>query len=238
MCFGLEAAWLPALIGSGISAVGTIVQQKQQRKQQQDIADARNNELRRTMQKNDGLAEEGRDRFQKRLAEASNENMEAEKAKTEATRTEEGENAVESVVKPDAAADMASLAGSTSEVVKSDLASRMKEALTQGKDQAKAKAKLSAYGDSWLDQGFADTNAGRDIGVTQNFAAGNSAILPYAQDFAEQRAYRPISPLGGILQGLGGMMGSMGGTGGSLLPRKDAWSGLRQAGASPFMGGS
>ena len=45
------------------------------------------------------------------------------------------------------------------------------------------------------------------------------ALLPYQQDFAEQRATKPVSPLAGLLEGFGGMLGSVGGSGG-MVPKK------------------
>jgi hypothetical protein len=77
--------------------------------------------------------------------------------------------------------------------------------------------------------GFKDLQANRNISMAANFAAGNSALLPHQQDIAETRAYRPISPIGGILSGIGGVMGGMGGGGGMARaqPRVDPWRGLR-----------
>ena len=229
MCFGLESAWLPALIGGGLSIAGTAMQQKDQRRQQEDIANARNEELRRNMVKNDALAEEGRDTFQKRLADASQDAMAADQAKAEKTRSGEIEQAQAPPPESKAGEEGAQLTGSASTVVKSDLAARMKEALSKGTEQAKALGKLGSYGDSWLNQGFMDTQAGRDIGVTTNKAAGNSALLPYMQDFAEHKVSRPASPIGAILQGFGNMLGSYGGTGGGLA---------RKSYTTPFIGGS
>lgn len=227
MCFGLESAWLPALLGTGLSVAGTVMQQKDQRRQQQDIANARNEELRRNMVKNDALAEESRDTFQKRMADGTKEAMAEDQAKAEKTRTDEITSAADAPADSKTGAEGAQLSGSASTVVKSDLAARMKEALTKGTEQAKALGKLGSYGDSWLDQGFMDTQAGRDIGVTTNKAAGNSALLPYMQDFAEHKATRPMSPIGGILQGFGNMLGSYGGGG---TPKKRY--------TSPFIGGA
>lgn len=230
MCFGLEAAWLPAILGAGLSVAGNVVQQKQQARQQQDIADARNEVLRDTMRKNDKLADESRDAFQKRMADASAEQMAADQKKAQETRAEDLNKAVEAPATEAVGTESAPLTGVEADVVKSDLAARMKTALDEGKAQAAASAKLGSYGDTWLEQGFRDTQAGRDIGTSANKAAGNSAIMPYAQDFAEYAAYKPISPIGGILQGLGGLVGSYGGGQSGVLPRKQY--------TTPFIGGA
>lgn len=232
MCFGLEAAWLAPLLGAGLSVAGTVTQQKQQERQQREIADARNEAMRDTLVKNNQLAEESRDTFNKRMADASAEQMAADQGKAQDTRTKEISEATETPATEAAGAESAPLssAGGEGKVVKSDLAAKIKSALTEGKEQAAALGKLGSYGDSWLEQGFLDTQAGRDIGTLANKSAGNSAIMPYAQDMAEYHAYKPISPIGGILQGVGGLIGGMGGMGSSAtMPRKRY--------STPFIGG-
>jgi hypothetical protein len=76
---------------------------------------------------------------------------------------------------------------------------------------------LGSFGDSFLQKGIDNTELGNQLQVGNNFLAGNLANLTPEQDIAEKRAYKPISPLGGILSGLGGMMGGMGGGGGGFL---------------------
>lgn len=199
-----------------ISGVGAAIQQREMAKNQQRMAEARNNELRRTLAKNDQLAERSRELFEARRR--ATEGPELDKAEQEAKekRSQELEIAAEQTPAP--AADVP-LAGSTPQVVQSDMAKRFQNAISQSKDQAHKLSVLGGYGDMWLNQGFADTQAGRDLGTYSNFASGNMALLPYQQDFAETRAYKPISPLGGILQGVGGMIGSYAGGGGGVPKR-------------------
>lgn len=211
MCFGLEATWLAPVLASGMGVAGQMIQQNEMQEQAEAQAEARNEELRRTLLKNDALAQEGRDTFAQRLAEGSKDSVDAQRDKAGKTRETDLKEAVE------ATQDMkgqegAAISGSAPDIVGSDLAARMKDVLKEGKEQAKSLSKLGSYGDSWLDQGFIDTQAGRDIGVTTNKAAGNSAILPYAQDFAEYKATEPISPLGSLLSGFGSMYGSYAGS--------------------------
>lgn len=215
MCTGIEL--LGMLAGPVISGVGAAIQQSEIARNQRRMAEARNNELRRTLAKNDQLAERSREVFEARRR--ATEGPELDKAEQEAKekRSQELEAAAEQTPAP--AADVP-LAGSTPQVVQSDMAKRFQNAINQSKDQASRLGILSGYGDMWLNQGFADMQAGRDLGTYSNFASGNMALLPYQQDIAETRAYRPISPIGGILQGVGGMLGSYAGGGGGIPKRR------------------
>lgn len=213
MCTGLELIGLIA--GPVISGVGAAIQQRQMEANQRRMAEARNQELRRVLSKNDELAQRSREVFEARRR--ATEGQELDKAEQEAKekRSQELETAAEQTPAP--VADVP-LAGSTPQVVQSDMAKRFQNAINQSKDQANKLGILSGYGDMWVNQGFADMQAGRDIGTYSNFASGNMALLPYQQDIAEMRAYKPISPIGGILQGVGGMLSSYGGGGG--LPKR------------------
>lgn len=219
MCFGLEAAWLAPLLGAGLSVAGTAITQNEQQQMAQDQADARNEALRATLLKNDRLAQDTRDTFADRLNKGSKDTVDEQNQKAGKDRTTDLKAAVEKTAEMDALQG-ANISGTAPDVVGSDLAKRMKTVMAEGKDQAKALGKLGAYGDSWLKQGFLDTQAGRDIGVTTNKAAGNSAIMPYAQDFAEMQATHPLSPIGSILSGIGGAVGGMGGGLKTIAPRK------------------
>lgn len=219
MCFGLEAAWLAPLLGAGLSVAGTAITQNEQQQMAQDQADARNEALRATLLKNDRLAQDTRETFADRLNKGRKETVDQQNKKAGRDRATDLKAAVEKTSEMDALQG-ADISGTAPDIVGSDLAKRMKTVMAEGKDQAKALGKLGAYGDSWLKQGFLDTQAGRDIGVSTNKAAGNSAIMPYAQDFAEMQATHPLSPIGSILSGLGGAVGSMGGSFKTVVPRK------------------
>jgi len=220
MCFGLEAAWLAPLLGSALSVGGTMMAQNEQQQMARDQAEARNEALRATLLKNDKLADQSRDTFTKRLNKGSKDTVDEQNVKAGKDRSQDLQASVEKTAEMDALQG-ANISGTAPDIVGSDLASRMQGVLSEGKDQAKALSKLGAYGDSWLKQGFLDTQAGRDIGVTTNKAAGNSAIMPYSQDFAEMQATHPLSPIGSILSGLGGAIGSWGGSQNSaVVPRK------------------
>lgn len=213
MCTGLEIA---GLVGGLASTAGGLVTANEQQKNAERQAEARNNELKRTLLKNDDLAKQSRETFNERAEKLKGDQMAEDQQAATEKRTDTLEQAVEQTpVSP----DDVSLSGSAPTVVKSELAKRMGDALAGSKAQAQAQAKLGGYGDSWMNQGFADVEAGRDLNQQANFASGNMSILPYQQDIAEMRATKPISPIGGLMQGLGGMLTSFGGSGG-LTPKK------------------
>lgn len=228
MCTGLEIASLIA--GPALSAVGGIIQQNEAQANAERQAEARNEKLRLTMAKNDDLAKQSRELFDARKKQIAPDQTKADEAKAKADRQAELANAVDTAPAP--TAGNASISGSAPTVVKSELAKRVSSALDQAREDAKNQGTLSGYGDVWLNQGLADTAVGRDLGKNANFASGNLAILPYEQDIAEQRAYKPVSPIGGILQGLGSALGTYGGGG---LPTKtfttDPWAGMRTVGS-------
>ena len=224
MCTGMEIAGL--LIGPALSSGGSMIQASEQEANNRRMAEARNERLRNTMTKNDRLAEQSRAEFDARQRQSTTESIEGDRAQKTAERSDTLEQAVQEAPKEAAGG---SLSGSAPTVVKSELAKRMAAAMGQATDSAKAQAKLGGYGDTWLNQGFQDVTAGRNIGQNANFASGNLAILPHQQDIAEMRAYKPISPIGGLLQGFGSMLGSYGGGG---MPKKsltDPWAGMRGA---------
>lgn len=224
MCTGIEIIGM--LAGPALSAVGAGITASEQEKNMRAMAEARNEKMRATMLKNDELARQSRAEFDTRQQKSTTEQIEADRADKTQQRSDTLEQAVAEAPQESAGV---SLSGSSPTVVKSEIAKRMATAMGQATDSAKAQAKLGGYGDTWLDQGFQDVTAGRNIGQNANFASGNLAILPYQQDIAETNAYKPVSPLGGLLQGFGGMLGSYGGGG---MPKKsltDPWAGMRGA---------
>lgn len=221
MCTGLEIAAMIA--GPAMSAAGAMMQQNEMEENQARMAEARNEKLRTTLAKNDAIAEQSRDTFNQRKQQ-----MQAdESAKAEQQAKDKRQDTLETAVEetPTSPADVP-ISGSAPTVVRSELAKRMSEAMSGAKGQAQRLGTLGGYGDAWLNQGFQDAAAGRDIAQQANFASGNMSILPYQQDIAETRAYKPISPIGGLLQGFGSMVGSYGGGGG--MPKKSY--------TSPWMG--
>ncbi len=214
MCYGAEAAWLVPLLGSLASVAGTVITTNEQRANAERQAKARNDKLQQVMSRNDQLAEKSQETFQNRMTDVQPEQAQNDQQAAESERAQALDTAV------DRSAPTIPLAGNAPAVVKSEIAKKMADVFAGGRAEAGRLAKLGARGDSWFNSGLQDTAAARDIGVQSNAAAGNLGILPHLQDFAETRAYKPISPWGAILSGIGSMAGSYGGggytTGGGL----------------------
>jgi hypothetical protein len=210
MCTGLEPALIASLVtaaaGSGISAYGAKKTADEQSENAARTANARNAELARLNDVargglNDRLAQQSRDIYSKR--EADIQDLPKRQAEVTDDRTAGLEAAVESAPQAEVP-----ISGSAPEVVKTEVAKRMLDAMQSGKERARSLGTLGGYNDLWVDQGFANTGAGRDIGVTQNKLAGNLALLPFSQQYAEANAYRPPSALGGVMQGAGNFLAS------------------------------
>lgn len=200
------------MLGSAaLSAGGSMIQQSEAQANAKRQADARNEQLRTTLAKNDQLADQSRELFDARKKQIDPNQTSADEAKAKADRQAELTQAVDTAPTP--SAGNASISGSAPTVVKSEIAKRVSSALDQARTDAKNQGTLGGYGDAWLNQGLADADVGRNLATNANFASGNMAILPYKQDIAEERAYKPISPIGGILQGLGSALGTYGGGG-------------------------
>ena len=208
MCFGAELAWLVPLIASGLGVAGSVITTNEANANAARQAKSRNDELQRVMVRNDALAQQSRDAFANRATDIQPEQVQADQQQALDDRTATTMTAIDRPI------PSIPLRGDAPQVVKSEIAKKMAEVFGAGRSEASRLAKLGARGDSWLNSGIQDTQAARDIGVSSNLAAGNLGILPHLQDFAENRAYKPISPFGAILSGLGGALGSYAGSGG------------------------
>lgn len=206
MCLGA----IGPLIGGLLSAVGTVVTMNEQQANAERQAAARNEKLDLVLRRNDPIAERSRETFDKRVADSSEEAIANDQAKAERTRTRSAEA---TLTDPNAASSDVPLAGSAPNVVRSEVAKQMLGVFEAGKDRAKKLAALGAYGDTFFNQGLQSVDTSRNLSIDSNFTAGNLSLLPYQQDIAENRAYKPISPIGGILSGLGGAFGGGGGGG-------------------------
>lgn len=100
--------------------------------------------------------------------------------------------------------------------VKSELAKRMLAVHDGAVDRATKSARVGGYGDTWLKNNLASNEADRNIGVTNNFANGEKAILNPQQDAASAAVYKPPSIWGPVLTGAGGIAAGAAGAGKGL----------------------
>lgn len=205
MCLGPELL-LPVIIGGALSAGGKMIEQGENNANAKRVAGARNAVLADTLIKNDQIAGDTRNKFNANQTTYTPQNVNIRQQAEEAGRVDN----LESVATvPEALPTTAD----SPDIVKQEVAKRMSEAVANGKKKAKAQAKLGAFGDQWFKAGLGTDQASRDVAVQSGFANQNLALMPHIQDFAEVGAYKPVSPLGGIMMGLGGAVGSAGGSG-------------------------
>jgi hypothetical protein len=159
------------------------------------------------MAQNDRLSDQNKEIFDQRTDKLSPEAQKQQQAEATASRTQTLSDAV-STAPP---AGEIPLSGSAPDIVKSEVAKKMSDTIQFGKDQAKALGAAGGYGDTWFGNSLDTAGAGRDIGVNNNFATGNLGILPYAQDFAQIEATKPMGMLPGIMMGAGNALGSFAG---------------------------
>lgn len=208
MCTGIELALLAG--SAALSGGGALMANNQANKQAAAIAKARNDVLNRTLAKNDRIAADSRSVFDRRRQDVEPEAVQQQQQDATTERTDIGESAVTAPVP-----GSIPLSGSAPNVVTQAFAKRMSDAVGKGKSEAQALGRLGGFGDMWFGQGIGNAAAGREMGVNQNFASGNTGILPYLQDFAEIGATKPMSPIPGIMQAAGQAMGSFAGGGGT-----------------------
>lgn len=110
-------------------------------------------------------------------------------------------------------------------------AGMMKNATDFIHKQGTATGNLGGYGDQWFNSNLAEQDAARKIGVGNSFANETKSLIGPEQDLAGAAAYRPPSPIGGILQGVGGMMGA---NAGSKSPIFGPQGGVSSAFSFPF----
>ncbi len=100
--------------------------------------------------------------------------------------------------------------GSAPQVVQSDMARKIAEAVGRGRGIVRSQAKLQAYGDNQLNNGVSLNRAGQGIDMISNASRASSGIVPYELDAAGHAGdkYRTIADLfrmGGNVAGAYGM---------------------------------
>ena len=109
-------------------------------------------------------------------------------------------------------------AGSAPTVVKSEIARRISDALTQGTKRARTQAALSAYGDNMFGNKVALGRSRGELAQVSDFASKSAGLLPYEMRAAAQNASRAPSIVGDLLglAGSGATMAGMAGVGPSF----------------------
>jgi len=193
--------FLPMIIGSALSGIGAMIKNRQANNNAKAVADARNGVLRDTMALNRPIADSSRAAFDNRIQQPM-----ANEVAAGAPRMA----MLDAAVQP---APTIPVAGSAPQVVKSEIAKKMQEALEAGKSEAASSGRVASYGDAWFGEGIQNNDLASRLRQDANFAGGNLALLPHLQDLAEVGATRPSGPIADIFMGLGNAVGSAGGAG-------------------------
>lgn len=184
--------------GAALSAGGGAISANDADRNAAAVAKARNRVLNDTLARNERHAQQARQSFDARVADAGPAQAPQKLDQAKADRTAQ----LESTVQPLDTGTMPT-ADSAPTVIKSALAKAMLEASSAGKAAAQRSGRLGGYGDFFFDRSLGDNAASRDIGVSNNLAQGNLSIMPYLQDFAGIAAQKKPGILGPLLSGLG-----------------------------------
>lgn len=206
MCTGVEIAM--ALGSAALSGVGSAINQREQQKNNERMAAARNAELEQTRQKNRQLSQQATEIFDQRLAQMSPEQQQQQSSQTENARIGELLTAAN-----EAPAVDTPVSGSAPQLVQAENAKRLGEALTRSKSNATRLGTLGMYNQNMFDNNLATAQAGQKISVPVGFAQSNAQMLPYYQDLAEISASKPMSGIGSLLQAAGQVGGYYAGSG-------------------------
>jgi hypothetical protein len=102
--------------------------------------------------------------------------------------------------------------GDAPEVVRSTIARRMADAISRGRDEIKARARLGAFGENSFGNRIALGRSGQDINRMASFSRGSASVLPHElagahREGASMQRLADLFRLGGTGLGLYSMMG-------------------------------
>lgn len=208
MCTGLEGALIPLLLGGVTSAVGGAITSGQQNANAVNQANAENKVLTDTLTKNKALADDAQGQFATRLAAAQPAATTAQQAQLTGGR----QNVITSNMPQINPTTMPGAADAPT-IVKSAISQALTEAMDKANAKAAAQSQLGGYGDLFFNQGLQDQSTKNGIDTDVTDANANDNLITPLQQIAANGAYTPISPIGGILQGVGSTIGAAAGAG-------------------------
>lgn len=176
--------------------------------QQRSIADARDDASQAEMIRQKRYQQGASKVFDESLSEFEN------PAKATQAKRAERQSEIEGAVTGSGADHNSGMPGSTPEVVKSEIARRMTEALDAGKQEARGIANLGAFGDWQTGVGRAMGENANELGKWASFARGSSNVLPMELHAANQegQGWGLASDVMGVAGSAAGMYGATGGT--------------------------
>jgi len=221
--------WAVPLIGMAVSAAGSVMNAKNASDNQNAMIKARNDATEANFAQQDVIGKHAQEVFANTLGGFDRTKQTAGLGAAQGKR----EAAVTGNTGASQTNEYAPAPGSAPQVVKSDIARKIGEAVQAGRSRGLAFSKLAGQQDVNLGNSI-DLGRSRGVlGQDSSFAGGIANLLPLQQGAAANNAYRNPSMLGDMLK-LGGMGASM--YGGATGLFSGAGSDLANAGATDISG--
>lgn len=209
MCFDpLSLALIAA--GTAASTGGALYANNEANNNAEAQAQARMQELQKYQQKNAQYQKQAQDLLSNSIKGFDQPAQEQKLGNAQAERTQTISQALD---KNATATTDVPISGNAPQVVGDEIAKRAAAADSANQGAAAALGRLGGYGDAMFGNQNDLLNSGRNMDIINNFAKSDLEMLPYYQDFAQLRAYKPSSGIGQLLQGLGSVATAAGGSG-------------------------
>jgi hypothetical protein len=195
-------------IGAAMSLGGKLIGGSESRNAAGREAAARNAQLEATLAKERGFAADNAKQFEGNIGNYAPGKQDEQLAAAQDKRTGNMTGAM-TMADPNAVP----LTADAPAAVRGEIAKRLVAAHDGAVERAKLNGTVGGYGDSWFKNALNTSEADRNIGVTNNFANGEKAILPAMQDLAAASVYKPPSIWGPLLSGAGSLVAGASGAG-------------------------
>lgn len=169
MCYGAESAWIPAVVAAVASTGSAYAANKSNNAQVEAAAQAQRNDMLRQSE----LQKQADATVQRGITSFDPTNQDKQLQAAVANRTQGVTNAVVPPAQYQAAAAAAPVE------VKSDLGRQVQNAQTAVQQQGLRKAKLDAYGDTSMQQGFDLNRIKEQLGQLATNSRGQESVVPY-----------------------------------------------------------
>lgn len=180
-------------------------------------AAARNAVLKDTLAREQGFADQNAGQLNSNIAHYAPGAQDTQLADAQAARTATSTGNITSANPNDVP-----ISADAPPAVRGEIAKRMLAVHDGVVNRAQLSGKLGGFGDTWLKNNLNTAEADRNIGVSNNFAAGEKAILAPQQDAAAASVYKPPSIWGPALTAAGSLAAGAAGAGkgiGNLFPK-------------------
>lgn len=204
-------SWIAAGVaaaGTAASVGGGILSRNEATKNAEREAAARNASLAKNIEKLGAFGAQNRGVFDTNMLNYA---PTTQAAGLDRVQTMRGDANAANITQPNPGATP--IQADASPATRSDLAKRMLAVYNSATARAHSMGRLGGYSDQWVNNQLGDQQAGRDIGVTNNMAAGRKALIQPEADLAGAGAYKAPSIWPTLLSGAGKIASAAGGAG-------------------------